>query len=202
MTSRWQWATALASAIPLASGCGEDESDWEGSFDNEVEVNAATGVDFSMYQTFAIVGVSMVPPQFLEGIPAPRRTDLDFVNAEAARELRELGLTQVQPDQSPELLLFSLATSDLDTALRWECMAGWNWGGYFAGWTWNPCAWLQRDLEWVNVHTFVTGLADPQRNDVVFAGFIGGIEEPDIEPKDVIAEGVAEVYDDYPARPN
>lgn len=53
MTSRWVWTLALASSIALAAGCGEDDA-FEGSFDNEVAVNAATGVDFSMYQTFAI----------------------------------------------------------------------------------------------------------------------------------------------------
>lgn len=144
----------------------------------------------------------MVPPEFLAGVPAPRRTNLDFVNSEAAGELRDLGLTQVQPDQNPELLLFSLATSDVATALRWDCVAGQYWGGYFVGWTWDPCAWQERDLEWVNVDTLITGLADPQRNDVVFAGYIGGIEEPSVEPQDVIDEAVSEVYDDYPARPN
>jgi hypothetical protein len=190
--------------VLAALACGPSGCSDEGSSSNRVEVNVVYDprIDFSSYRSFAFRSDAEADGVLLSDLEAELRRDLAQVNALLEAELRDIGLEQVAADDA-ELLAFSLARTNGARYLTWTCVAG-GWGGY---WYWDyyydPCAWLEPVYVDVDSTTLMVGLLDPEREQVVFAGFVRGIGRgagPDSRDRD-IASGVARVLARYPARP-
>ena len=187
----------LAALACCPSGCSDERAD-----PGRVDVNVVydTRIDFSSYRSFALR--SDADRALLSELHPRLQRDLAQVNALVEAELRDIGLENVAGDDA-ELLAFSLARTSGTQQLTWSCVAG-AWGGY---WYWDyyydPCAWLEPIYVDVDSATLMIGLLDPEREQVVFAGFMRGVDRgtgPDSRDRD-IASGVARVFARYPGRP-
>lgn len=185
-----------------ALACGPSGRSDERLYRNRVEANVVydTRIDFSSYRSFALR--SDADQELLSELGPTLQHDLQQVNALVQAELRDIGLEQVA-EEDAELLAFSLARTSGARQLTWSCVAG-AWGGY---WYWDyyydPCAWLEPVYVDVDSTTLMIGLLDPEREQVVFAGFVRGVDRgtgPDSRDRD-IASGVARVLARYPGRP-
>lgn len=188
--------TALSLCALLAGACDDDDDIDEVQFPNEVDVRMSDEADFASYETFAVVDRSEVPDEFIEGLSDDDLTKVEQMNDAARDELLDMGLTEVDPGENPDLQVFSLSYTTEEAALTWDCVAGY-WRGYW-DWDYDPCRWLEREYEDVDVRTLVTGLVDPNMEEVVFVGFVQGVEDIGLEPDDVIVDSVDAIYDEYP----
>ncbi len=190
-------STALMSIVALfiLSGCEEDEPD----ICDDTRVSRAEPTnDFTMYQTFAVVPESEYPTMLPPELPSDTRTSLDAANDAMRAELVALGLTEVDfATGMPDVVAFSLAASDTDTGIVYECVPGYYWYGWW-GYVWDPCAWLAPVEVDYEVATVIVGLADPADEEVVFGGAVQGVLECG-DSRDRLEAGIADIFDDYPA---
>jgi hypothetical protein len=191
---RRQVLVSLA-ALCFLSGCPEEEDD---ICDDTVVSRAEPTYDFTMVQTFAVVPDSEYPTTLPPDLPPDTVTEISGANAEARRQLVALGLTEVDyATGMPDVVLFSLAASEEDTGIIYECVPGYYWYGWW-GYVWDPCAWLQPVPVDYSVATVLIGLADVADEEVVFGGTIQGILECG-DAHDRLVDGVQEIFEDYPA---
>jgi hypothetical protein len=167
--------------------CGDD--------DTFVEEASSSTADFTSYKTFAISSAGTGTATIPEDVNA----NLTTVNEAMRTQLVGLGLTEVDITADPDLVGFSLATTDDEAAVSWGCAPGYYYG-YWA-WTWQPCTWLTPIYSEYTVGTVVLGLSDPVAEQVVFGGVIQGVLNGDSteEITNDINDGVEDIFDDYPA---
>jgi hypothetical protein len=196
MHTRTGWLVALLLATAVQVGCNDDED----RPDDYVNTWASSNGDFKNYKTFAFWGPEDYPMSMdVPEIPEDVKKDLTIVNDATRTELTMLGLTEVKADENPDVFAFSLASTEDENAIYWECVPG-NWWGYW-GWYWDSCAWLQPIYVDYSVGTVIVGLNDPKKEQVVFGGLIQGIVYGDDSAQERIDDGVAKVFDEYPVTP-
>jgi len=180
--------TSVVTVGMLCSGCDDDDSESQ----DIVATTASPTADFANYQTFALA-----ESNDSDAIPDAVETNLDLVNEAMVEELTDRGLTQVDPDDDPDVIAFNLATTDTQGTYYWDCVDGYWWGYWGSSWT--PCAWLQPVYTEYTAGTIALGLADPELREVVFGGFIQGYEDGTDDIEDRIQEDVERVFDSYPS---
>jgi hypothetical protein len=188
----------------LAAACSND--DWprfadDSRLQTNVNVVFDPDVDFSQYETFAFRDDTEDGGAELAQLDPVTRRNVELANALAARELSDIGLIEVS-DAEADLLAFSVGRTSSASGVRWSCVGG-VWGGY---WYWDfvyydPCAWVEADYVELESTTLVVGLLDPERSEVVFAGFARGIGDGPGNPRREILAAIASIFDRYPARP-
>lgn len=196
---RFVWACFGVSLVLPA--CSDDDDDDDSVTIEELctDITATRidySADFASFQTFTVAPDDALPPD----VPADVSTNLAIANAAAAEELLALGLVQVEPDSDPppDLALFNLANTELETSTYWECTPGYWWTGW--GYAWDPCAWMVEVPVTYTEGTVVIGLADPVAQTVVFGGALQGVLECGDSAARIQA-GVARIFSDYPVTP-
>lgn len=187
---------ALAS-IPLfgvALGCGDDDE--PDACDTTAQTRSDPTADFTAFETFAIAPDEAYPDPPPEDLPEDAITDFKNANADVANELEALGLTEVDAEDDPDLVVFTAAASEDKDAVVWECVPGWSWWGWW--YTWDPCAWLQPVPVDYSVGTVVVGLANPNTEEVVFGGVVQGVLDCG-NTDQRLSDAISDVFDDYPA---
>ena len=201
-TCLWLLGGALALAT---SGCSDDD-DWRYGHrprprGGNVNVVFDRDIDFSRYRTFAFRSDEEASAEELdEGLEPARRRDLELVDQRTAIELRDLGLTQVAPEEA-DLLAFSLGRTRSETGVTWSCVGG-VWGGYFWDYYYDPCAWLEPVYFDVERTTLMVALTDPELSEVIFAGFIRTVDGGRRSRARQIVAAVDRIFARYPARPD
>src|SRR5688572_29474291 len=102
-----------------------------------VQTRVSSAGAFETYKTFAFPnpGDSVRGP---DGELPPRViANLALINDQMRQDLKVLGFTEVEPDESPDLMAVSLTSANTEDALVWECVPG-GWYGYWY-WVWDPC---------------------------------------------------------------
>jgi hypothetical protein len=156
--------------------------------------------DFTSFDTFAIADEDDVPADVQEQIPDGIAANLDMVNDAVRTVLVQQGLREVDRDDEPDLIAFSLAATQDVEALYWTCVDSY-WYGYWS-YVWTPCAWLAPVYTEYTQGSVVIALADPVAEDIVFGGVIQGVIEDEVNSADAeerINEDVDELFEDYPA---
>ena len=105
-------------------------------------------------------------------------------------------MRQVNPNENPDLLLFSISKTTEQSALYWECAGGY-WYGYWT-WYWDPCSWVTAVPVEYSVGTLVVGLTDPAASKIVFGGALVGVLECSDDLSGRIERGVDDIFEDYP----
>lgn len=185
-------AWLFGGALLLGSyGCSDDDEP-----EDVVKTRASATADFTQYKTFAFTTREGVEgaDQDVE-IPDEVEANLKVVNDAVRKELLELGLEEVEGDESPDLYAFNLAATEDVEAIAWTCVPGYWYGWYY----WDPCAWLAPIYYEYTVGSVVVGLADAAEEEVVFGGLLAGYLDDGSDVKERIDEGVEEIFDDYPA---
>jgi hypothetical protein len=177
------------------AACAEDEP----SVCEDTRVSRADpDADFTAFKTFAVAPESEYPTELPSDLPEDTRTHLEDANDATTRELLLLGLDEVDyATGNPDLVVFSLAASDDETGIVYECVPGYYWYGWW-GYVWDPCAWLAPIPVDYEVATVVVGVADPVEEEVVFGGAIQGVLECG-DADDRLDAGVKRIFEDYPA---
>jgi hypothetical protein len=199
MTISRRFVLACVSTLACLPACDDDDDDYD-SIDIEelCTDNTVTRIDyeadFSTFTTFTIAPDDALPAN----VPADVRTNLAVANDAAAAELVALGLTQVEPDSDPppDLAIFNLAATQLETTTTWECVPGYWWTGW--SYAWDPCAWMVEVPVTYTEGTVVVGLADPAAQQVVFGGALQGVLECGGDATARIEAGVKRIFLDYP----
>jgi Domain of unknown function (DUF4136) len=185
----------LGVATLVVLGCADEP---ESACDDTIVTRADPMADFTGYKTFAVVPESEYPTELPSDLPSDTRTSLEAANDAGRRELLLLGLDEVDfATGTPDVVLFSLAASDTDTGVVYECVDGYIWYGWW-GYVWDPCAWLEPVAVDYEVATVLVGLADPANEEVVFGGVVQGILECG-DVSDRLDDGVKRIFSDYPA---
>jgi hypothetical protein len=162
--------------------------------DEYVEAASNSTADFTAYKTFAISTAGGTV-----AVPASVATNLGVVNDAIQTQLQDLGLTEVDLSQSPDLIAFSLASTEETAAFSWNCVPGY-WYGYW-DWSYTPCGWIDPIYDEYTVGTVVIGLTDPAIEQVVFGGVMQEVLDGQStdEITDDINDGVENVFDEYPS---
>jgi len=191
--------TALAS-WGLLGGCSSNGNPCGDEYTTRVNDDA----DFESYQTFAVMDIPEEGGLGGAGgagggeLPDDIRVNLELANEAAAESLELKGLERVDADDDPDLLVFSASASEEETGIYWYCVPGWYWWGWY--YYWDPCAWMAPIEFEYTVGTLLVGVLDPVLGEPAFGGLIQGILECTSEDlEDRIEDGVADVFDDYPA---
>jgi len=185
-------------AITVASACADDDDD--DTCEDSVATRVLPGVDFSTFQTFALLPADSYPDDVPDDLPDDIETDLLVAGAAAKSNLLELGLTEVDFAATPEpdLVVFNVAGSSGETGTVWTCVPGYVWWGWY--WYWDPCAWYEAVPVEYTVGTVVVGLADGvnrETGQVVFGGAVQGVLEcGDTQAR--LEAGVNSIFDAYP----
>jgi hypothetical protein len=170
------------------------------NIDDSVVTRADPDADFSRYQTFAIREISEEGAAGAggAGIPEDVQVNLEVANDAAAEELVLLGLEEVDPEaETPDLWVFSAASTEREEGVNWYCVPDWYWLGY--GYYWDPCAWMYPiEFEYTE-GTLLVGVADSSTDTPVFGGLLKGVLECDSDLDVRIENGVEAIFDDYPA---
>lgn len=171
--------------VAALGACSDDD-------DDVVVERADPNADFTSYQTFAFAQA----PEGGTSIPSGVSANLGIANNDMKEELEDLGLTEVDPSDNPDLIAFSLASTDNVTDLYWSCVPGY-WYGYW-DWSYDPCSVVSPYYDSYTVGTLVVGLVDPALEKVVFGGAAKNVlDGSDIA--DEINDAVEQIFDDYPA---
>lgn len=181
----------LCLVLMVLAACDDDP-------DDTVTTASSATAEFEDYETFAVADPSDAPENVRERIPDDVETDLEVVNDAVRDELTQLGLREVARDDDPDLVAFSLAATDDEEAVYWDCVEGY-WYGYWT-YAWDPCAWLEPVYLEYTVGSIFVGLADPEEEQVVFGGLIEGVVDGDGDTEERIQDDVEEVFDDYPGQ--
>jgi hypothetical protein len=202
--SQWLFGGVLAATVLATSGCSDDE-DWRFGHPprprgGDVNVVYDRDIDFSGYRTFAFQSDEDASAERLDGLDPAVRRALQIIDERTAIELRELGLTEVAPEEA-DVLAFSLGRTRSETGVTWSCVGG-VWGGYFGAYYYDPCAWLEPVYVDVDRTTLMVGLTDRQLSEVVFAGFIRNVGTGRRSRARQIAAAVDRIFARYPARPS
>lgn len=186
-------AFATLPLLVLALGCGDDDE--PSACDTTTDTRADPDADFTAFSTFAVADPSdypVPPPDFPEDI----EKNFEAATDAASAELEQLGLTQVDESEAPDLLLFTAAASEINNGIVWECVPGWYWWGW--NYVWDPCAWLAPVPVTYSVGTAVVGLAEPDSEQVVFGGIIQGVLDcGNVEQR--LTDAMSDVFAEYPA---
>jgi len=203
MKKRWSvglWSLSLVLGAGLLGGCAE-EDDLDDVCEDDIVTRVDEDADFSEYETYAIweigSGMAGAGGGSSADIPDDVAVNIDTANKEAARQLRDLGLTQVDPEQEdPDLWIVSLAATQEETGTYWSCYGGWAWWGWY--YYWDPCAWLVPiEFEYTE-GTLLVATIDSGSHTAVFGGVVEGILECDDDLETRIESGVEEIFKDYP----
>jgi len=182
----------LAAAVAL-TGCASSDS-----CGTAVVSRADPTVDFTAIGTFAFVPEEDYPDELPDDLPDDVVADLRAANDAMRRELIALGLTEVDPDvDDPDVFAFSLAASETENGIVWECVPGYVWWGGW-GYVWDPCAWLRPIEVNVEIGSVLVGLADPVEEAAVFGGVVQGVI-PCGDAEERLVRGIARIFDAYPA---
>lgn len=197
------WVVGGLALTVAGLGC-TDDGDWRFGHrprarGDNVKVVYDRDIDFSRYRTFAFRSADESSEGELDELEPARRRDLELVDERTAIELRELGLTQVAPEDA-DLLAFSLGRTRSATGVTWSCVGG-VWGGYFWDYYYDPCAWLEPVYIDVDRTTLMLGLTDPELSEVIFTGFIRNVGAGRRSRARQIAAAVDRIFARYPARP-
>jgi len=189
---------ALMLGVALVGGCAEDDDDDDFCSD-EVKSAVDDDADFASYETFAIFEVGTDAP--LGGAPATIPDDvvanIDTANRAVKAELKDLGLSEVDPDdEEPDLWIMSAALTEEEEGIYWQCVPGWYWWGWY--YYWDPCAWLDPVEFEYTVGTLLVGVVDSKDNVPVFGGVVKGVLECTDDVDQRIVDGVDEIFEDYP----
>jgi len=208
MTSRLSGLFRLsfvgALGFSLLGGCSNNDDD--DVCTDQVQTLADDDADFSSYETFAVFeigttgvggagGSSGIPSDLPEDVTA----NIETANKEAVRQLKALGLSEVDPEEeTPDLWVLSAALTEEEEGTYWQCVPGWYWWGWY--YYWDPCAWtVPVDFEYTQ-GTLLVAVVDAADEKPVFGGVLEGILEctDEHEIDDRIEAGVDEIFDDYP----
>jgi hypothetical protein len=174
----------LSAALCAAALCACSDDD------DVVVERADPDADFTSYKTFAISDNSSV------AIPSGVAANLAQANDAITTQLENLGLTEVDASADPDLIAFSLASTDVDAALSWSCVPGY-WYGYW-DWSYDPCSVVSPYYDSYTVGTLVVGLVDPVLEKTVFGGVAQSILD-DSNVDDDIDDAVEDIFDAYPS---
>jgi hypothetical protein len=197
--------SALIVSLLSALGCSEDEDHWRFGYRPRwwggagVTVVYDRDIDFSQYRTFTLQRGSEADAGALAGVEPGRRRDLELLDARTVVELRELGLSEVAAEEA-DLVAFGLRRTRSSTGVSWSCVDG-TWTGYYQESPGDPCAWLDPANVDVERARLMVGLQDPERSEVVFAGFIRDVSDSRRRRSRQIVAAVDRIFDRYPARP-
>jgi hypothetical protein len=180
--------------LSTVSACSDDHEDDNLCTGDTVVTRMDPAADFSLYTTFAVFPEAVPAVD----VPADVTTNLAIANAAAAAELREIGLTQVEPDADPppNLGLFNVAATMQEVGTTWICVPGYYWSGW--GYIWDPCAWMSEIPVKYTEGTVIVGLADVAATKVVFGGVLQGILECGGDTAARIQSGVERIFTQYP----
>jgi hypothetical protein len=176
-------------------GCSDDDSD-----DVVVTTRSSNTADFTSFETFAFPDPSDANQTIVASIPTSVATNLDQVNDAVRQQLIAQGLTEVDPDQDPDLTAVNLASTKDRAGYTWSCVPDY-WWGYWT-YAYDPCAWLEPVYTEYTTGTVAVGLVDNDAEQVVFSGILRGVLDPDADADQVeqnVDDGVAEIFDSYPA---
>jgi len=180
----------------LMTACNDDNDEPN----DTVTTRSSATADFKSIKTFAISDKDSVPSSVAKVIPSSVGTNLDAVNDAVRNALEDQGLTEVNNDDHPDVVAFSLAATSNQQALSWDCVDGY-WYGYWA-YSWDPCAWLEPVYTEYTQGSVVIGLADPTQESVVFGGLIQGALDESLDSEESqqrLQDDVNQVFDAYPA---
>jgi hypothetical protein len=184
----------------LGGGCSSE------SCASGVVSRADPAADFSAYHTFAIADIDAASLGGASGmggsggrgfdIPDDVLVNIDSANREAAKQLVAGGLEQVEPGETPDLLIASAANTTENNGVVWECVPGWYWWG----WTvyWDSCAWLTPVHVEYTTGTLVVAVGDTKTNKVVFGGVASGVLDCGQDVQGQVISAVDEIFADYP----
>ena len=187
--------------LTLVGGCDCDDDDPN----DEVVVRIEPGVDFTEFETFAIKN-DLTDDELEDAgidpdkIPGEVKLNIGYANDQAREELLERGLTEVDDDEDPDLVVVSLGSTQDEDAIYWECVPGYWWG--YWGYVWDNCAWLEPIYVSYTVGTMALALADPAEEEVVFGGLLQGVADGSNDAEDRIRDGVSEMFEQYPVEPS
>lgn len=190
--------TALASWGALGGCTGSDPCP---SVEDSVATRADPDADFSGYHTFAIRELVSGGEGGAGGagadIPDDVLLNLTTANLTAAEELTLLGLEEVDPaEETPDLWVFSAASTEREEGVNWYCVPDWYWWGY--GYYWDPCAWMYPiEFEYTE-GTLLVGVAESANDVPVFGGLLKGVLECDTDVDVRVENGVEAIFDAYP----
>lgn len=203
MKKRWSvgfWSLSCVLGVGLLGGCAE-EDDVDDVCEDDIVTRVDDDADFSEYETYAIweigSGTAGAGGEGPGDIPEDVAVNIGTANKEAARQLRDLGLTQVDPEEEdPDLWIVSMAATEEETGTYWSCVGGWEWWGWY--YYWDPCAWLVPiEFEYTE-GTLLVATIDANSHEAVFGGVVEGILECDDDLETRIESGVDEIFRDYP----
>jgi hypothetical protein len=191
----------LALLFGLCAGavsCDACDEEWPA---DQVFTRTNPAGNFASYATFAFPDPASDPilkPS--REIPEQVKANLAIINERVRQEMLALGFREVQPDQSPDLVAFSLASASKDGAIVWECIPGGWWGYWY--WAWDPCAATDPDYVEYAEGVFWVGLSDPALKQVVFAGLAQGYGDgsgSDLEAR--LDSAMHRIFAEYPQPP-
>lgn len=180
----------LVVSLPLlGGGCSETCSDVTG-------IGIEADVELSSYQTFSFFNEAMIPTGSEADITIPEEVmvNLDLLNGELRRELVALGLTEIEDPEAetPDVFAFSLATAENVEGITWVCVPGSVYG--YWGYAWDPCAWMEPVYYEYTEGTALVGIADPEREQVVFGGVMNGVLDSD-NVQGQVANGIECIFE-------
>jgi hypothetical protein len=149
---------------------------------------------FASYRTFAVAP----PPDVDGGTSSDSVTSLQQADGAASAQLTQRGLARVEADQDPDVIWFSLATTDAAAARVFPCLPGrfdGNWPFDFP-----PCAGFEGLYTRFEPQSLLVGLVDPHVSQIVFGGLIPNVPEASTAPGGRVAQGIAGVFSAYPRR--
>jgi len=190
------WQGLALVGMVLATGCSDDDDIYEDVCnDQRVDSTINPLADLSTYHTFAVPAPDTLPPD----LPLNVQAGIQASNAAATKELMAKGLVPVEPDAMPDLTVFSLVRSSEESGVIWTCVPGYYWGWW--GYTWSSCAWVEAVPVQYTVGTLLTGVADPAKQMIPFAGSAKGILDCASSTQQSIETAVSFIYSKYPALP-
>jgi hypothetical protein len=147
---------------------------------------------FAGYRTFAVAA----PPAVDGGTPGGEVASLEQADRAASAQLTRRGLTRVEPDQNPDVIWFSLATTDDPAARAFSCLPG----RFYGNWpfVFTPCAGLDQLYTRLEPQSLLVGLIDPHAGQIVFAGLIPNVPEGSSAPAGRVKQGIAGVFSGFP----
>ena len=191
-------ATTLLTLGPIGCSSGDEDDICE----DIVATRTDSDADFSDYETFAVAelpGDGSGLGGASADLPEDIQVNLEVASEAAVANLEDFGLTEVELDEDPDLLVFSAAATEVETGIYWACVGGWEWWGW--SYVWDPCAWLAPiDFEYTE-GSLLVGVADATTEEPVFGGLVQGILECSTSEsalEDRITLAVDEIFDSYP----
>lgn len=192
---RWSYCLALW-AIALGAFACNDNNDHIGAPGTQVDVLADDTAYSKHYETYAFRDVADLPDGALSGLSEGQQKDLAEVKDATEANLDDLGLRKVD-ESDADLLAFTLTRTAGEPVVDWTCVPG-PWSGYWYFGAYTPCGWLKSDEVSTDSATIIVGLVDAERKEVVFVGFVRGLDTRASDRKMAIDEGIARVFDAYP----